>query len=180
VNVTVFCSASDVGPVYTAAARQFATLIARHGHTLVWGGSNNGTMRIIADAAQEAGGRVVGISVEPLRDRARPNADEMVVTRDWPERRALLLARGDAVAVLPGGLGTLDEATEVLEYKKQNQHRKPVVFLDTDGFYEGMRVQMERMDREGFLPRPVADYVFFAATPEEAVAYIETPREVRT
>ena len=172
-NVTVFCSAADVGPAYTAAARAFAALIARRGHTLVWGGSNMGTMRLIADAAQEAGGRIVGISVEPLRDRARPSADEMIVTRDWPERRALLLARGDAVAVLPGGLGTLDEATEVLEYKKQNQHRKPVVFLNIDGFYDGMRVQLERMDREGFLPGPVADYVFFAATPEEAVAYIE-------
>lgn len=179
-NVTVFCSAADVGPAYAAAAREFAALIARRGHTLVWGGSNNGTMRVIADAAQEAGGRIVGISVEPLRDRARPNADEMIVTRDWPERRALLLARGDAVAVLPGGLGTLDEATEVLEYKKQNLHAKPVVFLNIDGFYDGMRVQMERMDREGFLPRPVADYLFFAATAEEAVAYIEATREGRT
>ena len=100
----------------------------------------------------------------------------MIVTRDWPERRALLLARGDAVAILPGGLGTLDEATEVLEYKKQNQHAKPVVFLNTDGFYDGMRAQLERMDREGFLPRPVADYVFFAATADEAIAYIEVPK----
>jgi hypothetical protein len=176
VNITVFCSAADVGPAYTAAAREFAALIARRGHTLVWGGSNMGTMRVIADAAQAAGGRLVGISVEPLRDRARAGADEMIVTRDWPERRALLLARGDAVGVLPGGLGTLDEATEVLEYKKQNQHRKPVVFLNTDGFYDGMRMQLERMDREGFLPRPVADYVFFAATAEEAMAYIEAPK----
>jgi hypothetical protein len=173
VNVTVFCSAADVGPVYTAAAQEFAGLLGQRGHTLVWGGSDNGTMRVIADAAQAAGGRLVGISVEPLRDRARPNADEMVITRDWPERRALLLARGDSVAVLPGGLGTLDEATEVLEYKKQALHEKPIVFLNADGFYDGLRMQLERMDREGFLPRPVAEYLYFAASAADAMSYIE-------
>jgi predicted Rossmann-fold nucleotide-binding protein len=75
-------------------------------------------MRVVADAAQAAGGKIVGISVEPIKARARPNADEMIIARDWPERRATLLARGDVIAVLPGGLGTLDEITEVLEYKK--------------------------------------------------------------
>jgi uncharacterized protein (TIGR00730 family) len=114
-NITVFCSMHDVGQFYTNAARELATLIARRGHTLVWGGSNYGTMRVIADAAQGAGGKIVGISVEPIKFRVRPNADEMIIAKDWPERRALLLSRGDAIAVLPGGLGTLDEITEVLE-----------------------------------------------------------------
>src|SRR5512140_1823626 len=111
-NITIFCSANDVGEPYTSAARELATLLAKGGHTLVWGGSNKGTMKEIADAAQAADGRIVGISVESLRAAARPNADEMIVTGSWPERRAMLLARGDAVVVLPGGIGTLDEATE--------------------------------------------------------------------
>lgn len=172
-NITVFCSVQEVAERYTKAAGEFATLIARGGHTLVWGGSNNGTMKAIADAAQQAGGRIVGISVEPIKARARPNADEMIIARDWPERRATLLARADAVAVLPGGLGTLDEITEVLEYKKQNMHNKPVVFLNVDGFYDGLNLQFERMDAEGFFPRALADYLFFATTAREAMAYIE-------
>jgi len=171
-NITVFCSMNDVGEVYTEAARKFATLIAKGGHTLIWGGSNYGTMKVIADAAQEAGGRIVGISVEPIKAKARPNADEMIIAKDWPERRATLLARADAVAVLPGGLGTLDEVTEVLEYKKQKMHDKPVVFLNIDGFYDGLKTQLERMHDEGFLLDELSAYMFFAQTPEAAMEYL--------
>lgn len=162
----------DVGESYTKAAEAFATLVGRNGHTLVWGGSNYGTMKVIADAAQKAGGRIVGISVESIKKGARQNADEMIIAKDWPERKALLLSRGDAIVVLAGGIGTLDEVTEVLEYKKQEIHNKPIVFLNTDGFYDGFKTQMERMDKEGFLPKSLSNYASFAATPEEAMAYI--------
>lgn len=172
-NVTVFCSCRDVGEPYTIAARAFASLVAQNGHTLVWGGSNSGTMKEIADAAQEANGKIVGISVEPIKEKARPNADEMIISKNWPERRSLLLERGDAVVILAGGLGTLDEVTEVLEYKKQGLHNKPVVFLNTNGFYDGFKMQLERMDREGFLPKALSEYLFFASSPQEAIGYIE-------
>jgi uncharacterized protein (TIGR00730 family) len=172
-NICVFCSAQDVGETYTRAAREFATLIAKHGHTLVWGGSNVGTMKEIADAAQKAGGKIVGISMETYKHNARPNADELIVAKNLGERKTELLARADAIMVLPGGLGTLDEVTEVLELKKQSAHNKPIVFLNTDGFYEGFKLQLERMDREGFLPSALSDYLFFADTPGEAMRYIE-------
>ena len=163
----------DVGERYTNAAREFATMIGHRGHRLVWGGSNYGTMKVIADAAQAAGGSIVGISVEPIKAKVRPNADEMVIAKDWPERRAMLLSRGDAIVALPGGIGTLDEITEVLEYKKQELHNKPVVFMNTDGFYDGFKMQLERMNKEGFLPRKLAEFMYFADTPEDAMRYIE-------
>jgi len=173
-NICVFCSFRDVAKNYTDAADKFATLVAQYGHTLVWGGSNSGTMKVIADAAQAAEGRIVGISVEPIKEKARKNADEMIIAKDWPERRALLLEKADAVCVLAGGLGTLDEITEVLEYKKQELHNKPVVFLNTEGFYDGFKQQLERMDKEGFLPKVLSDYLFFATTPEEAMNYLHS------
>ena len=172
-NVTVFCSAANVGETYTNSARELATMIARDGHTLVWGGSDKGTMKVIADAAQHAGGKIVGISVELLKANARPNADEMIITKDWSERRALLSERGDVIVVLPGGFGTLDEVTEVLEFKKQKLHDKRIIFLNTDGFYEGFRTQLERMDREGFLPRKLSEFADFVDTPQEAMRLIE-------
>jgi uncharacterized protein (TIGR00730 family) len=173
-NITVFCSMNDVGESYTKAAREFATMIGERGYTLVWGGSNIGTMKVIADSTQAAGGRIVGISVEPIKAKVRPNADEMIIAKNWPERRALLLERGDAIVVLPGGIGTLDEVTEVLEYKKQKMHDKPIAFLNTDGFYDGFKMQMERMDKEGFLPRALSEFLFFADTPEEVMQYLES------
>ncbi len=172
-NVCVFCSAQEIAEPYTAAAREFATLVGSRGHTLVWGGSNMGTMKTIADAAQSAGGRIVGVSMDLLKERARPNADEMIVMPTLGQRKAKLLERADAIVVLPGGLGTLDEVTEILELKKQRLHSKPIVFLNTEGFYEGLKMQLEHMGREGFLPQPLSEYLAFADTPREAMEYSE-------
>ncbi|MBR7678896.1 LOG family protein, partial [Streptomyces daliensis] len=87
------------------------------GHSLVWGGSDVGLMKVVADGVQGAGGRLVGISVEFLAAKAREGADEMIITADLAERKALLLQRADAIVVMVGGTGTLDEATEILELK---------------------------------------------------------------
>jgi len=173
-NICVFCSASDVDEKYTKPAAELATLVGAGGHMLVWGGSDKGTMKVIADAAQAAGGKISGVSVEPLRLSARKNADEMYIARDWPERRATLLAKADAIVVLAGGIGTLDEVTEVLEYKKQNLHNKAIVFVNTDGFYSGFKSQLERMDDEGFLPKSLSQLVAFEDMPEQAMTYIES------
>ncbi|MGW4647382.1 LOG family protein [Kitasatospora sp. NPDC004289] len=172
-NITVFCSAYSLDEKYTVPAAEFARLLGERGHTLVWGGSHAGLMGLLADEVRGAGGRLVGISVDFLAHKAYEGADEMVTTPDLATRKAHLLERADALAVLVGGLGTLDEITEVLELKKHARHDKPVVVLDTEGFYTGLRLQLERMDAEGFLPRPLAELVHFAATPAEAIALLE-------
>ncbi|MDH6128723.1 TIGR00730 family Rossman fold protein [Kitasatospora sp. GP82] len=173
-NITVFCSAYSLDERYTVPAAEFARLLGEHGHTLVWGGSHAGLMGLLADGVKEAGGRLVGISVELLAHKTYEGADELVMTRDLAQRKAELLERADAVVVLVGGLGTLDEVTEVLELKKHGLHDKPVVVLDPTGFYEGLRTQLERMDTEGFLPRPLAELITFAADPAEALAHLES------
>lgn len=172
-NVCVFCSAAELSHRYTGPAREFAELIGKRGHALVWGGSDVGLMKVVADGVQHAGGRLIGISVEFLQHKVRAAADEMVVTADLAERKAQLLARSDAIVVLAGGTGTLDEATEVLELKKHGMHSKPVVVLNTEGFYDGLREQLARMDAEGFLPLPLADLVAFASDGAEALALLE-------
>ncbi|MFI1968949.1 Rossman fold protein, TIGR00730 family [Streptomyces cinnamoneus] len=172
-NVTVFCSAADLDERYTGPAREFAALIGKGGHTLVWGGSESGLMKVMADGVQENGGRLVGVSVEFLAAKARKNADEMVVAKDLAERKAQLLARGDAVVVMVGGTGTLDEATEILELKKHGLHDKPVVLLNAAGFYDGLKQQFQRMEDEGFLPLPLTALVFFAEDAVGAMAYLE-------
>ncbi|MFI8179390.1 TIGR00730 family Rossman fold protein [Actinacidiphila glaucinigra] len=172
-NICVFLSAADLEPRYTEPARQFAELIGKGGHTLVWGGSDVGLMKVMADGVQEHGGRLVGVSVEFLAAKARKGADEMVIAADLAERKAELLARADAVVVMVGGTGTLDEATEILELKKHGLHTKPVVLLNTAGFYDGLKEQFQRMDAEGFLPLPLTDLVFFAEDGVSALAYLE-------
>ena len=171
-NVCVFCSSNDLDDRYMTPARQLAALIAEHGHSLVWGGSNTGVMKVMADGVQAGGGKIFGISVELLKEFARPDADEMVIAEDLGERKAKLLSRSDVIVVLPGGLGTLDELTEILELRKHGAHRKRVIVMNTDGFYDGLSAQLERMSSEGFIPRALSEYVAYADTPEEAIALV--------
>ncbi|MFJ7906094.1 TIGR00730 family Rossman fold protein [Kitasatospora sp. NPDC096204] len=172
-NICVFCSAYSLDDRYSAPAAEFARLLGEGGHTLVWGGSNAGLMGLLADEVKAAGGRTVGVMVEMLRHKAYVGADELVWTADLSERKAELASRADAIVVLVGGLGTMDEVTEVLELKKHGRFDKPVVVLDTEGFYAGLRTQMERMDAEGFLPRPLAELITFADTPAEVFAQLK-------
>lgn len=172
-RICVFLSAADLDRRYTRPAREFAELLGRGGHTLVWGGSDTGLMKVVADGVAESGGRLCGVSVQFLQHKARAEADEMVVAADLAERKRLLLEKADAVVILVGGTGTLDEATEILELKKHGHSDLPVVLLNTEGFYDGLHQQFRRMDDEGFLPRPLTDLVFFAEEPVGALAYLE-------
>lgn len=95
----------------------------------------------------------------------------MVFTKDLGERKAMLLERSDALVVMVGGLGTLDEATEILELRKHGRHTKRVVLLDTAGFYDGLVTQLRRMEHDGFLPVPLDDLVYVTDDPAAALAH---------
>lgn len=172
-RVCVFCSAADVDDKYAQATRELGTLIGTRGHDLVWGGSYKGLMKVIADSTKERGGKLIGISVEHFRQNAHTDADEMVFAKDLAERKKILLERSDAFVALVGGTGTLDEISEMIELKKYEKHAKPVVFLNTDGFYDGIKVFYDRANKEGFLHFPMDTIAHFADTPEEAMRYIE-------
>ncbi|MFJ8553652.1 LOG family protein [Streptomyces sp. NPDC093676] len=178
-NICVFLSAADLADWYTGPARQFGELLGKGGHALVWGGSDTGLMKVVADGVQETGGRLVGVSVGFLAAKARAGADEMLIAKDLAERKRLLLEKADAVVIMVGGTGTLDEATEILELKKHGHTDKPVVLLNTAGFYDGLKEQFRRMEDEGFLPRPLTELVFFAEEPVGALAYLEESIGIR-
>ena len=178
-NILVFCSAQDVPEKYGKDAKELGTLIAQGGHTLVWGGSHYGLMKIVADAVQAAGGKTIGVTLELFAENARKNADEMAIAKTPSERKRMMLERADAVVVLPGGIGTLDEATEALALKRFNYHAKPVIFLDSDGFYEGFRMQWKRMEADGFFTTSTetnmlieSDLVRFVSTPQEVMEHL--------
>ncbi|OGG58340.1 Rossman fold protein, TIGR00730 family [Candidatus Kaiserbacteria bacterium RIFCSPHIGHO2_01_FULL_55_17] len=172
-NICVFCSANDIAEKYSKPSAEFARLLARGKHTLIWGGSDKGVMKIIASAAQEEGGKIIGISMKILEHHARKGADEMIVAKDLSERKNIMLERADGFVALPGGIGTLDEITHILELKKHAVHKKPVVLLNIDNFYQGFKEQLQRMKNDAFLSEAVEGYLHFAATPQEAIEYLE-------
>ncbi|MBI5644912.1 TIGR00730 family Rossman fold protein [Candidatus Kaiserbacteria bacterium] len=171
-NICVCCSSKEVSEKYMEPVRELGKRIAEGGHNLVWGGSNRGMMKVIADAVQENGGKLIGVSFELLRERARKEATEMIVEKDLNTRKATLLARSDAIVMLPGGTGTLDEITEVIELKVFEMHNKAIIALNTNDFYAGLKTQLERMHEEDFLHVPLVELIHFADTPNEVIEYI--------
>jgi len=176
--VAVFCSVYDLDDKYVAPAREFARLLAENGYGLIWGGTDEGLMKVMADGVKEGGGKLVGVTFESIKDRARKDADEIIVAKDLSERKNTMLERADAFVVLVGGLGTLDEVTHILELKKHNVHTKPIVVLNTENFYEGLKVQLQKMKDDGFIEASLEDYLYFADTPEEAIEFINNSLEV--
>src|SRR3989344_7050553 len=114
-NICIFCSADELEEKYKEPTRQFVKLLAQNGHHLVFGGSNKGLMKIVADTARENGARITAVSFEHLRTVLRKDVDEVIMNPDLRTRKAALLEKSDALVTLPGGIATLDEITEVLE-----------------------------------------------------------------
>ena len=171
-RICIFSSVLDVDKKYFEAGKEFARLLARAGHTVVCGASNRGLMKSVVDVAIAGGSKVTGVISQSLIAQV-DKGYEIIVEKDLAARKAQFLGLSDAFVALPGGFGTLDEITEILELKKHGVHNKPVLFLNTDGFYDGIKLQLERMDSEGFLQKSLTQSLFFAPTPKEAMEYIE-------
>ena len=173
-NVAVFLSASDLEEKYTKPAEQLGRLLAENNIGFVYGGSDKGLMKVMASSVQNAGGIVIGVTMELLKDSRKMDADEMIIAHDLPERKKIMNDRSDAVIVMVGGIGTLDEATELLELKKHAVHNKLIIFLNTDNFYEGLKIQLKKMEAEGFLLKKLDEIVLFVDTPEEIIKHLNS------
>jgi hypothetical protein len=172
-NVCVFLSASDVDKKYIDATKELGKLLVQKKYGFVYGGSDKGLMKIMSSTVQEAGGTVIGVTMEMLKESRKLDADEMIIAKDLPERKRILNEKSEAIIVLVGGIGTLDEVTELLELKKHGVHAKPIIFLNTDHFYEGLKVQLMKMDSEGFLPKKLEEMVIFAEKPSQVIEVLE-------
>jgi hypothetical protein len=173
-NICVFSIAYDVGEKYKKATRELGELIVKNNFNLVWGGTNKGLMKVIADSVQSNGGKIFGVTMEALKKNRRMNADEMIITKNISERKKTLLSKSDSFVLLSGGIGGLDETTEILELKKEKLHNKPIIFLNTDNFYGGLKILFKRMKKDGFIEENLDDLIFFADTPQKAINYIKS------
>jgi uncharacterized protein (TIGR00730 family) len=138
-RICVFCgSASGVNPVYAEAARVTGREIVRRGMALVFGGGQVGLMGIVADAALDAGGEVIGVIPHALaaREVAHQRLTTLHVVNSMHERKAMMADLSDAFIALPGGFGTYEEFFEVVTWTQLGVHRKPAGLLNVAGFYD--------------------------------------------
>jgi uncharacterized protein (TIGR00730 family) len=137
-RLCVYCgSSSGADPRYHAAAGALGAGLAARGIELVYGGGRNGLMGQVADATLAGGGRVTGIIPVHLEHRevAHRGLSELVVVTDMHQRKQVMAERADAFAVLPGGVGTLDETVEILSWRQLGLHQKPILVIDIGGYW---------------------------------------------
>ncbi|WP_288410016.1 TIGR00730 family Rossman fold protein [Acinetobacter soli] len=153
--IALYCG-SRVGnkPIYRETAIELAQGIAEHGFGIVYGGASIGLMGQVADTVLEHGGEVVGVIPEFMLDYevAHSKLTELHVVQTMHERKAMMAERAGAFVALPGGLGTFEEILEIATWGQLNQHQKPMILFNVNGFYDALIAQLDHAVAEGFLP----------------------------
>ena len=137
-SVCLYCGSSNSAPsAFLHAAAEFGETLAREGVRLVYGGGGIGLMGAAAKACQAAGGEVLGVMPDFLR-RMEVVYDEVptVIVSNMHDRKRIMFEQADAFAVFPGGIGTLEEVVELMSWRRLDLHRKPIVFLNAEGFWD--------------------------------------------
>ena len=153
--IALYCgSRSGNKPIYQEKAIALAQGLAKQGFGLVYGGASIGLMGQVADAMISHGGEVVGVIPEFMLDYeiAHHQLTELHVVQTMHERKALMAERASAFVALPGGLGTFEEILEVATWGQLNQHQKPMMIYNVNGFYDALIAQLDHAVEEGFLP----------------------------
>jgi len=173
-SVCLFCgSSAGANPAYLQAATDFGRILAAEGVRLVYGGGGIGLMGAAAKAAHAAGGRVLGVMPEFLRrHEVIYDAVETVVVKTMHERKRIMFENSDAFAIFPGGVGTLEEVVELMSWRRLDLHRKPIVFLDVDGFWRPFMAMMEHTVKARFAPTWLPDTWSVVETPPEVLPAI--------
>ncbi|MEV4717875.1 TIGR00730 family Rossman fold protein [Micromonospora noduli] len=175
--ICVFCASSrTLDQRWLDLAAETGAELARRGHTLVSGGGCVGMMGALADGARSAGGRTVGVIPQSLVDLevADLASDELLVTDSMASRKTLMIDKSDAFLTLPGGLGTLDELFEVWTTATLALHTKPMVLIDTDGFYRPLLDWLDALADQTFLKPAGRDLLTVTTTVTEALNVLES------
>ena len=176
-NVCVFCgSSAGISALYSDAARELGELLAKQGHTLVYGGGKIGLMGILADSVLENGGKVIGIIPDFLikKEVGHRGLTTLEVVTSMHERKRRMADLADAFIVIPGGWGTLDETAEMLTWKQLGLIHQPIGFVNCGGFFDSLLAQMNHMVSQGFLNPTNMDFVKIDKTPERVLQLLTT------
>ncbi|MEL6213327.1 MAG: TIGR00730 family Rossman fold protein [Pseudomonadota bacterium] len=174
-SVCLYCgSSNDVDGAYLALAKETGEVLAARGIKLVYGGGGVGLMGAASRAAHSAGGDVLGIMPKFLLQKERIFEDvEHRIVDDMHTRKQMMFDESDAFIVLPGGIGTLEEAVEMLSWHRLGLHAKPMAFLDTDGFWTPFFELMDHIIEGRFTPEEFRACLVHTDTPDHAVSALE-------
>ena len=141
-------------PGFMNLAEDVGRWIGSHGHTLVYGGSDRGMMGALAKGVHETAGKIIGVMPSFMMDNGwdEKDLDQMIVTEDMAERRVRMMELSDGYLALPGGVGTLDEISEVMSSRKLGLVTGEIALMNYHGFYDSFLKYLDQMVQEGFYP----------------------------
>jgi uncharacterized protein (TIGR00730 family) len=171
-SICVFLgSSTGRHPVYMEAAAALGRELARRGITCVYGGSCTGLMNQLAESVLVAGGEIVGVTVQALKDKEEfhKGLTRLHVVPTMHERKTLMIDLADGFIVLPGGIGTYDEFFEVITLRQLGFHAKPCGLLDVNGFYEPLKQMLGKAGQEGFMKQPYQEAIAVSSDPSEMI-----------
>jgi uncharacterized protein (TIGR00730 family) len=152
--IAVYCgSRAGHRPIYQQVAVQLGQGLAHAGFGLVYGGASIGLMGLVADAVLADGGPVLGVIPDFLMsyEIAHNHLSELQVVPTMHARKAIMAERASAYVAIAGGWGTLEELTEMVSWQQLGQHDKPIILLNTDGYFDGLIMQLQRAVDDGFM-----------------------------
>lgn len=171
-HITVFCASSArIDKVYNDAAYRLGTLLAHHDIACVCGAGNCGLMRSVADGCLDNNGSVIGVIPRFMVDNGwcHSQLTQTIVTEDMHERKETMNHLADAIIALPGGCGTLEELLEIITWRQLGIFDKPIVVLNTNGYYNHLLAMLQHCIDEQFMKESHASLWIVANTPEEAI-----------
>lgn len=172
-SVCVFCgSRPGDDPAYTADAVRMGAGIAENGWRLVYGAGDVGLMGSVARATQDAGGDTFGVIPAHLVawEVGKTDLTSYIVTETMHERKKVMFMNSDALVVLPGGAGSLDELFEVLTWRQLGLHKKPIFIVNTNGYWDPLKKLMNHVTDHGFADESVLDYLTWVPDADAALA----------
>ena len=179
-NLAVFCaSAQNIDGCYKEAAKELGKLIGCSGWELIYGGTDVGLMKIVADSTISNGGKVTGIIPTCILERGvgAKGLEHLVVVSDMKERKAMMRAEADVFIALPGGWGTLEEIIETITLKQLGEHQKPIIFLNISGFYDDLFACIANMTQKGFISSVYKDLYIELQRVEDIKPYLKQYNE---
>ena len=176
-KICVFAGAAPgTDPAYGEAAYELGRTIAGLGMGLVYGGGRSGLMGRVADGAVEAGGHVTGI-IPKFLDKieiGHEGVTKLHVIDTMHQRKEMMYAQSDAFVVLPGGLGTLDETMEITTWRQLDLHKKPVIILNINGYWDHLLSMLDKVISEGFMHHDHLDHFETVEAVPELVRHLKS------
>lgn len=174
-TICVFASASDnIDKIYFQAAHELGSLIAQNRYNLIYGGSNLGLMGEVTNSARLRGSEITGVMPEKLYNLGIHPGEctKFILTKGMRERKAKMDELSQALIALAGGFGTLEELSEMIVQKQLGYNNKPIVLLNTNGFYNNLVKFFDDIINQNFAPKISKKIYFVANSPKEALDYI--------